>query len=135
MTRVRSFTAPARAGLAPLALATPGPRGVLDLGAEPRFPRVHRLHQRGGIPVGNRTRQGALLRGGRARRSRLLQPFEPRRFRGEPLPAHLASRQVPPLQEIIHGVRRDGEQLGCQMDIQDVRPAPSGTRGGTGRGA
>ena len=110
-------------------LDTPFVRGVLDLRPEPRFPRTHGLDQRGRIAVGNRARQGRLLRGGWARRGGLLQPLQHRRFRGEPLPPHLASWQVPPLQEIIHGVCRDGEPLRRQVDIQDVRPAPSGGRG------
>jgi hypothetical protein len=71
---------------------TAGPRGVLDLGAEPRLPCPYGLHQGGSIAVGNRARQGRLLRGGRARRGGLLQPLQHRRCRGAPLPAHRASQ-------------------------------------------
>lgn len=105
---------------------------MLDLGAKLRLPGPYGLHQRCSIPVGNRVREGGFLRGGRARLGGLLKPFEHCRFRGKPLPADLAAWQAPPLQQSIHRIRRDREPRRRQMNIQDVRPTPSGGRGGSG---
>jgi len=69
-----------------------------------------------------------VLRGCRTLRGRRLQPPEHRRFGEEPCATHLPPGQVAALEEIIHHVRRDGEALGGQLDIEHLGEACPGSR-------